>query len=353
MIENKGLTRDYLEIPLSNMEKPTKEDLVNLYIEQNLRSKDIALYFKRSEGWVNILLKKYDIKKPKELSQKCKERGMIEKYGASNPSLIKEMRKKAENTMLERYGVNNAMYSNELKGRLQKTMLERYGTLTPCENEEIKNKLINNNLKKYGVTSTAKLENIKEMTKQINLEKYGVDNYSKLPEAILKIKERFIEKYGVDNYVRTEEYKERSVEIQEKIYQTKKRKNSFNYSSDEKLIEQFLIAKFPDLKTQYKEDRYPFHCDFYIPSLDLFIEYNGTWTHGGEPYNGTKSQLKIVEDWLNKSKELNFKGKPKTSYLGAIDIWTRLDPLKRKVSKDNKLNWVEFFNMEDLERYFK
>ena len=103
------------------------------------------------------------------------------------------------------------------------------------------------------------------MTKQINLEKYGVDNYSKLPEAILKIKERFIEKYGVDNYVRTEEYKERSLEIQEKIYQTKKRKNSFNYSSDEKLIEQFLIKKFPDLKTQYRDERYPFHCDFSLP----------------------------------------------------------------------------------------
>lgn len=86
------------------------------------------------------------------------------------------------------------------------------------------------------------------MTKQINLEKYGVDNYSKLPEAILKIKESFIEKYGVDNYVRTEEYKERSLEIQEKIYQTKKRKNSFNYSSDEKLIEQFLIKNSQILK---------------------------------------------------------------------------------------------------------
>ena len=87
--------------------------------------------------------------------------------------------------------------------------------------------------------------------------------------------------------------------------------------------------------------------------MDLFIEYNGTWTHGGEPYTGTENQLKVVEDWLRRSKELNFKGKPKTSYLGAIDIWTRLDPLKRRVFRDNKLNWVEFFNMEDLERYFK
>lgn len=73
MIENKGLTRDYLEIPLSNMEKPTKEDLVNLYIEQNLRSKDIALYFKRSEGWVNILLKSMVLRSRKNYPKNAKK----------------------------------------------------------------------------------------------------------------------------------------------------------------------------------------------------------------------------------------------------------------------------------------
>ena len=32
-----------------------------------------------------------------------------------------------------------------------------------------------------------------------------------------------------------------------------------------------------------KYDRYPFACDFYISSLDLFIECNYHWTHGGKP----------------------------------------------------------------------
>lgn len=103
------------------------------------------------------------------------------------------------------------------------------------------------------------------------------------------------------------------------------------------------------MKTQYRDDdRYPFTCDFYIPSLDLFIEYQGYWTHGGEPYIGTENQLRIVKDWKNKSNEVNFKGKFKKSYKIAINTWTVSDVQKREIAKENKLNWVEFFNKESL-----
>ena len=44
-----------------------------------------------------------------------------------------------------------------------------------------------------------------------------------------------------------------------------------------------------------KYDRYPFACDFYISSLDLFIECNYHWTHGGKPYEGTEDDKQIVE----------------------------------------------------------
>ena len=38
----------------------------------------------------------------------------------------------------------------------------------------------------------------------------------------------------------------------------------------------------------------PFACYFYIPSLDLFIECNYRWTHGGKPYEGTEDDKQIV-----------------------------------------------------------
>lgn len=51
--------------------------------------------------------------------------------------------------------------------------------------------------------------------------------------------------------------------------------HSFSHSKPEKVILGFLKNEYPDTIYQYKEKRYPFKCDFYIPSKDLFIEYNG------------------------------------------------------------------------------
>ena len=42
---------------------------------------------------------------------------------------------------------------------------------------------------------------------------------------------------------------------------------------------------YPDTIRQYKDSRYPYNCDFYIPCLDLFIEFQGYWTHGEHPFN--------------------------------------------------------------------
>ena len=40
-----------------------------------------------------------------------------------------------------------------------------------------------------------------------------------------------------------------------------------------------------DIIRQYNSERYPFSCDFYIKSLDVFIEYQGFWSHNVHPYN--------------------------------------------------------------------
>ena len=99
---------------------------------------------------------------------------------------------------------------------------------------------------------------------------------------------------------------------------------------------------YPDVITQYKDARYPFACDFYIPSLDLFIECNYHWTHGGKPYEGTENDKKIVEKW--KTKNTKF-------YNNAIQTWTVRDVNKRNTVKENKLNYIEFWNIDDLKTW--
>lgn len=69
---------------------------------------------------------------------------------------------------------------------------------------------------------------------------------------------------------------------------TKRKHGTFNTSEPEQLTYELLIKTFGenDVIRQYNNDsRYPFSVDFYIKSLDLFIECNYSWTHKGHWYD--------------------------------------------------------------------
>ena len=87
----------------------------------------------------------------------------------------------------------------------------------------------------------------------------------------------------------------------EKEYATKKTNNSFNTSKIEDVFYASLCEKYDEniVLRQYRDDdRYPFNCDFYIPTEDLFIELNLHWTHGGQPFNPDDIEcLKKLNTW--------------------------------------------------------
>lgn len=64
-----------------------------------------------------------------------------------------------------------------------------------------------------------------------------------------------------------------SPESQQKHILSMKQNKSFNKSISEDQCYNLLKEIFPDIIRQYRDVRYPFNCDFYIPSNDLFIEY--------------------------------------------------------------------------------
>ena len=97
---------------------------------------------------------------------------------------------------------------------------------------------------------------------------------------------------------------------------------------------------------QYKSEKYPFNCDFYIPSLDLYIEFQGHWTHGNRPYKNTEGDNTIVNRWKEKAKKSKF-------YKNAIETWTIRDPKKRNMAIENNLNWIEFFTFEEFMNWYK
>ncbi len=100
-----------------------------------------------------------------------------------------------------------------------------------------------------------------------------------------------------------------------------------------------------DIICQYRSELYPFNCDFYIKSLDLYIEYQGMWTHGPHPFDKNNiNDLKLLEYWKSQNKDF---------YNAAINTWTIADPNKRNIAKQNKLNYIEFWTIIDIEKYFE
>ena len=302
-------------------------------------------------------------KQSKEYKEKLKN-VFISKYGYETPLLIpeikekaqinshtKEARQKAKETILCKYGVDSIF---NLKENREKC-IER------LKSEEVRNKIESTNLERYGVKSILKLSEIRQKTnlcahskeateKRINtnIERYGHG------VNIEKIKDTWLSKYGVAHPRMLEKSKLHMSKImsseymQKRRYDTIKKNKTFYSSKPEKEILNRLKEKFPDVIYQYRDkERYPFNCDYYIPSLDLFIELHFHWTHGKHPFD--KDNIEDIEI-LNKLIE---KGKEKEFYNGQIRTWTIRDVNKRETAKKNNLNWIAFYNEKEFEKWFE
>lgn len=127
-------------------------------------------------------------------------------------------------------------------------------------------------------------------------------------------------------------------------------KNSRFNSKDEKILYQKLCNKFgkDNVLKEYRSAKYPWNCDFYIKNKELFIEYQGTWSHFASEWVGSMNQkLKGLQIYDKCS------GKAKNRYISAIKNWTITDSAKRKWAKDNNLNWKEFFTIEEMNKWIE
>jgi len=255
-----------------------------------------------------------------------------------------EFKNKRKQTWLNKYGVDFPVKLQTTQDKRKRTCMEKYGVNSPVKSKEVHNKIEATCLKKYGVKHYAQTKEYRNFVKA---------NHNKLVE---KAKVTCLKKYGVEHYSKTQEYKDKmkhyNTVIQQKIYDTKKVNNSFTKSKQEEKVYKLLLTKFTkeDIERQYKSKLYPFNCDFYIKSIDLYIEYNGNWTHGPELFNiDNVEHLKLLNYWKNKINELNFKGKKKDYFKIAIYVWTDLDVRKLKAFKDNNLNYKIFWNIKEVE----
>lgn len=330
-----------------------------------------------AEKYKNTMLKKYGVINPMQLTS-VKEKSKqtcLEKYGVTAPGKNEIIRNKQKQTMLEKYGVEHALQSQEIKNKAIQTNIARYGVehalQSPCFKDKFKNtmqarynvdytgqscilqqKMQETSLSRYGVNNPMKNNDVQEKVKQTCLKKYGVEYVSQSDICKKHMQENNFLKYGVKFTTQLDSVKQKVKETNIKRYghdyvmkfinkgkQTKKNNNTYITSKVEETLYSKLCKYFgsQNIYRQWNSDCYPFNCDFYIKTYDLYIEIQGSWTHGPHPYDSNNSDDLILKNkWIEKNTDY---------YKSALDVWTGRDVLKRTYAQNNNLNFIEIFSI--------
>lgn len=311
-----------------------------------------------------------------------------QKYGVDNVFQLDSVKEKSKATCLQRYGVENATQSSEIMERIQQTNLQRYGVPCSMQNEDVKARhreavkehygvenpsqssavrarAVDTLMTHYGVDNPCKSDDILDKIKATCLEKYGVEYVFQSDSVREQIIQTFLDKYGVENPWMSDEIREKiaatcrerygvdnptqSMEVLEKIYDTKRKNHTFHTSVSEEYLYGVLVSKFgeSDVLRQYKSGSYPFACDFYIKSKDLYVELNATWTHGGHWFGGREDDTDVLSAWNEKAIDSEY-------YQNAVRVWTERDVVKRSAARQNNLNYIVFwdYKLRDAELWF-
>ena len=129
-----------------------------------------------------------------------------------------------------------------------------------------------------------------------------------------------------------------------KAHQTRLANGTSNKSKSEDAflykLELLGFDKDDIIHTYIGDERYPFNCDFYIKSKDLFIEYQGHQTHGPAPFNkDNEDHLEYLVKLEDTANDISNEAKAKKAR-EIISIWTNRDPYKLATAIKNKINLV-------------
>lgn len=198
----------------------------------------------------------------------------------------------------KRYGVDNILDVPGAREHQRETMLERYGVDNPAKNREIRDRISLTNLQRYGGSSPMASETVRVKNSLTRQRKRAVQLSMVAEDPVEALYARLVDTFGEDDVVRG--YRD--------------------------------------------EERYPYACDFYIRSRDLFIELNASPAHGGCWYETTDVRCqRQLATWLMDAAKA-----------GYVDTWTRRDVAKRACAREHELNYVTFWNsrLHDADVWF-
>lgn len=307
---------------------------------------------------------------------------MIERYGVEFPVQSEVCRRRMQETCQARYGVpyySMLRAKSKLKGghvklkvrdpesvqkavlKGQETQRKHYGGKLWAQTDEGR-RIIGENSRLCAAESHQK-------GRETSMTRYGVDHYSKTDEFKQRMSEYMLspdnqsrihgrtivtnlERYGVPYATQAERFRKQqsermlNPEYNQRIMLAKKANGTFNTSKPEDLCcERFcdIFGRDNVIRNYYDSDRYPFHCDFYVKSLDLFCELNAHWTHGKHWFEEMCDEdVKRRDQWLASEKEF---------YHVAVETWCVRDVRKRAMAAKHQLCYLVLWdsNLKDLD----
>lgn len=128
--------------------------------------------------------------------------------------------------------------------------------------------------------------------------------------------------------------------------------SGYNSSDDEEYYWDLIKEKWPDAEKSITLDDFrnpenhrPWQCDYYVPSEKMIIQINKNWKHGRRPYNPEDPSCQEDVEWLKSEKG--------EYYDKVLYTWTELEPLKRLIAKVQGYKYVEIFNMDEFDAWYK
>ena len=194
---------------------------------------------------------------------------------------------------------------------------------------DVLEKIKETNRERYGVEWSCCSDEVREKRLVTNREKYGGDSPFSDVDVRKKASTVIFDRYGVTNVMQNDGVKQR-------VNMTKAKRGTFSSSQTEERLYQKLVDVFgvDDVERQYHDERYPFACDFYIKSRDLFIELNASWTHGFHWYGTDTEDMETVAMWELRQTDY---------YRNAVNTWTKADVKKRQTAEAAELNYIVFW----------
>ena len=244
-----------------------------------------ASLFCKYSNKMNFYNKKYNCTKKCKCTKEQTEKTMQDRYGVTNIFANDKIKEKIRETNKEKYGVVFPMMNKNINDKRESTNLVKYGVTSPAKNMDVQLKIKNTNNQKYGVDYLLGDKNFRNQIRNSNREKYGVDFSSQfhiLPDAweILNDPIKFKETLELTSVQEMADVlgvsRSKIGTLYKKYGFTFLRGNSSSYEQE---IGQFLRCKNIEFRQNTRNVIPPFEIDFFIPSSNLAIEFDGLYWH--------------------------------------------------------------------------